>query len=405
MEKNTLKTYQDDMFYYAHMQMLQGNQGKFVYYELAVDHPLYLSTSIDPTQRGVECAGDEHPTKLFTIYVTLADVCMVFYTDGCTQWVEFEDCGGQGGGGGLNPVNNPPMVVTIPTIPPLNFPGMMPALIPINSPISLPSIPSPTPWLPWLSYPILGGGDTGGIGSGDLPIDPGSSSNTNPLGNIEYNGLIIETDFYSPKNGGSIISIDDNTLKTVKAIIDDPDYRIIIGAYLGTNTKLTIKFETNGNGEFDPITNSIRINPDLITREGKIGVAKTMIHEGLHAMLLKPTFEIETQLGVVEGMFLGDTPPTPYNPNMIHHNVMAFDYRNTAVKILRRFDKGVLGKKDPNVGDDHYLGLFIISLRKGLHPVTKKYDYITIKYWNGLSVTKRKELADKRNALIDIYTR
>ncbi|KOY85079.1 hypothetical protein AD998_01960 [bacterium 336/3] len=172
MEKSTLERYQDDMFYYAHMQMLQGNKGKFVYYELAVDNPLYLLTSINPNQKGNECQGDEHPTKLFTIYVTFADVCMVFYTDGCTQWVEFDDCG-TGGGGGLNPVNTTPPVVTIPNIPPLNlgnFPGMLPTLIPINSPINLPPIPSPTPWLPWLSYPV-GGGDYGG----GYPIDPGSN--------------------------------------------------------------------------------------------------------------------------------------------------------------------------------------------------------------------------------------
>ena len=190
MEKSTLEKYQDDMFYYAHMQMLQGNKGKFVYYELSVDNPLYLSTSFNPDERGVECQGDDHPTKLFQVYVTLADVCMVFYTDGCIEWVQFEDCGtGAGGGGGLNPApTNPPMTVTIPSIPPLNFPGMMPPLIPINSPISLPSFPSPTPWLPWLGYPTLGGGDPGGI-SGGYPVDPGS--NTNPSTGYQPSQLLL----------------------------------------------------------------------------------------------------------------------------------------------------------------------------------------------------------------------
>jgi hypothetical protein len=409
MEKNTLKTYQDDMFYYAHTQMLQGNQGKFVYYELAVDHPLYLSTSVDPTQRGVECAGDEHPTKLFTIYVTLADVCMVFYTDGCTQWVEFEDCGGQGGGGGLNPVNNPPMVVTIPTIPPLNFPGMMPPLIPINSPISLPPIPSPTPWLPWLSYPILGGGDTGGIGSGDLPVDPGS--NTNPAdfspATYDYHGVNIDSYYLDKTN--TVRVPEEKTLKIVKFIIDDPDFRKMIKAYLGTNRKIHIVWTPFKNtpkdaaGQWVTDGNLMYIDPKSIEKFSAIVLANTVIHEGGHAMYDAPDGDLDLELYEVKSWFEGDIPAQE-NVNQVEHNGMAMYHRNKAAAILERFDKSPLGSNNPTLKKEHYMAMFLMNLLYGPDVyVGGMTSLLDIKFFNALPSDVQDDYRLKYEEIKKIY--
>ncbi|MCU0439635.1 MAG: hypothetical protein MUC49_17230 [Raineya sp.] len=308
MEKSTLAKYQDDMFYYAHMQMLKGNQGKFVYYELAVDNPVYLLTSINPNQKGNDCQGDEHPTKLFTIYVTLADVCMAFYTDGCTEWYQFEDCG-SGGGGGLNPApTNPPMTtITIPNIPPLNFPGMLPPLIPINNPINLPIIPSPTPWLPWLGYPTLGGGDPG-MGGG-YPIDPGSNVLVpdNPL-SPEDQRMLDQLDRITERYGllvsapntstgyTEMYRIDGQDRLTLARTLDKilkshPAYRNMYNLYISKNIKISWQLNTRGvsNGDAKATikeTSNGRTNSIIFKSSNALKRADVFAEELIHILQL-----------------------------------------------------------------------------------------------------------------------
>jgi hypothetical protein len=77
-------------------------------------------------------------------------------------------------------------------------------------------------------------------------------------------------------------------------------------------------------------------------------------------------------------------PPTPTNTNMIHHNGMATYHLDKAVNILRRFDKQGPGwnANNPNITDEHYKALFLVSLLYGPDPITGYYTELDIKSWN-----------------------
>jgi hypothetical protein len=71
---------------------------------------------------------------------------------------------------------------------------------------------------------------------------------------------------------------------------------------------------------------------------------------------------------------------------MIHHNGMATYHLDKAVNILRRFDKQGLGwnANNPNITDEHYKALFLVSLLYGPDPITGGFSKLEIKKWDAL---------------------
>lgn len=86
---------------------------------------------------------------------------------------------------------------------------------------------------------------------------------------------------------------------------------------------------------------------------------------------------------------------------------MAYYKLNTAVKILRAFDKGPLGKNNPNITDEHYKALFLLNLLYGPDPETPALPYppakLDIKYWNHLPYETQEDYKNKRKEIIKLY--
>jgi hypothetical protein len=111
-----------------------------------------------------------------------------------------------------------------------------------------------------------------------------------------------------------------------------------------------------------------------------------MIHEAIHAMYFRPNGDQEIELFTIKSWFNATPPPTPTNTNMIHHNGMATYHLDKAVNILRRFDKQGLGwnANNPNITDEHYKALFLVSLLYGPDPITGGFSKLEIKKWDAL---------------------
>jgi hypothetical protein len=136
---------------------------------------------------------------------------------------------------------------------------------------------------------------------------------------FDYNGLNINQ-FYRDKNG-VIQAAGQTNINIVKIVINDPDFREIIASYLGEGKpKITISWDRppldlvpnifdNYYGSFDKRTNTIYLNPNLRITDGNIALAKTMIHEAIHAMYFRPNGDQEIELFTIKSWFNATPPP------------------------------------------------------------------------------------------------
>jgi hypothetical protein len=144
----------------------------------------------------------------------------------------------------------------------------------------------------------------------DVPFNPDA---------FDYNGLNINQ-FYRDKNG-VIQAAGQTNINIVKIVINDPDFREIIASYLGEGKpKITISWDRppldlvpnifdNYYGSFDKRTNTIYLNPNLRITDGNIALAKTMIHEAIHAMYFRPNGDQEIELFTIKSWFNATPPP------------------------------------------------------------------------------------------------
>ncbi|MCU0440012.1 MAG: hypothetical protein MUC49_19165 [Raineya sp.] len=254
-----------------------------------------------------------------------------------------------------------------------------------------------------------GGGSGGGNpdppagGGGPPPSDIGQDD-PYIFGTYDYNGLKLDSYYFKY---GTIKAIDEKTVETVKEVIDDPDFRDIISAYLGTGeqNKIHIIWKEEGffsnllpsknNGYFDPNTNKIYLNPSLIKKQGRIGIVKTLIHEGIHASYHKPDAqELEEYNNMKNWLNTDDS-------EHITHNCMSFHKVEIALRIMKRFDRGTYGSWDSRIKDVHLKGFFLVSTLGDLDANGK--PLLENKAWDILSPSDKRQYVLKMNELIKIY--
>lgn len=234
------------------------------------------------------------------------------------------------------------------------------------------------PYDPNNPVPISGGG-SGDTGQ-DQPFSPSV---------LYYNGVNITLD-YKDTLTGQTKNVDSTIIEAFKFVVDDTTFRRHIKRYLPPDTtRLTISFDMKAKGgKFKPETNSIVFNPNLLSK-GFVIIEYVQIlgHEGIHAMLAKPTPTMTTQMNTAKTNLVNfysslpaSDPEQNMQPsdNMTQHETMGEYYVEDMVKILRAFDKGRLGKNGANITDDAYRALFLGNLILTEHPDINRKDLIVM---------------------------
>ncbi|MCU0438938.1 MAG: hypothetical protein MUC49_13650 [Raineya sp.] len=254
------------------------------------------------------------------------------------------------------------------------------------------------------------GSGAGGVNSNpDQPVGGGGNDTGQDdpyiFGTYDYNGLKLDSYYF---NYGTIKAIDEKTVETVKEVIDDPDFRDLISAYLGTGeqNKIHIIWKEEGffsnlapsqnNGYFDLNTNKIYLNPSLIKRHGRIGIVKTLTHEGIHGAYFKPDAqELQEYINMKNWLNTDDF-------GHITHNCMSFYKVEIALRIMKRFDRGPYGSWDSRIKDEHFKGFFLLSTLGDLDANTNK-PILANKAWDILSKNEQNNYRRKAKELIKIY--